>query len=223
MKEKKAVKERHPGVEVVDVRLVTGDGKLKGFADVRFTVAGAEDLDGELVVKGFSILEGKQGAFVAMPRKASKDGRWFDVIEPNEVLRVAIEEGVMESYRKELGATAMDQNTREELAFHELRRLGYKVLLRNYECSLGEVHIIAKKEGRLVFLMVDPDEEQAKAVKRVAKYYVKRYGLDGEVWMAFETVNVVPDGSGGGAVITVTKVSSESVAIGKDSKRKGGA
>ena len=78
----------------------------------------------------------------------------------------------------------------EELAFHELRRRGYKVLLRNYECALGEIDLIAKHNGFLVFIEVktrssdemgSPAEaltpDKRRQIVRVAQYYLKRYGI----------------------------------------------
>ena len=78
----------------------------------------------------------------------------------------------------------------EELAFHELKRRGYKVLLRNYECALGEIDLIAKEKGFLVFVEVktrssdqmgSPAEaitpDKRRQIVRVAKYYLKRYGV----------------------------------------------
>ena len=78
----------------------------------------------------------------------------------------------------------------EELAFHELRRRGYKVLLRNYECVLGEIDLIAKHQGFLVFVEVrtrsseekgTPAEsvthEKRRQILKVAKYYLNRYGI----------------------------------------------
>ena len=90
----------------------------------------------------------------------------------------------------------------EELAFHELRRRGYKVLLRNYECSLGEIDLIAKHEGFLVFVEVktrssadmgSPAEgvtpEKRRQIVRVAQYYLKRYGIQ-DVPCRFDVVAV---------------------------------
>ena len=78
----------------------------------------------------------------------------------------------------------------EELAYHELRRRGYKVLLRNYECVLGEIDLIAKHQGFLVFVEVrtrsteemgTPAEsvtpEKRRKIVKVAKYYLNRYGI----------------------------------------------
>ena len=80
-------------VEVMDVRKITGDGKLKATADVK--------LGGSLLVKGFCVFQGKNGIFVSMPRKVSKDGRWLDMLEPDEGLRTEIEDKVLESYDRE--------------------------------------------------------------------------------------------------------------------------
>ncbi len=80
-------------VEVVDIRKISGDGKLKAFADVKVADC--------LVVKGFCVMEGKSGVFVSMPRKASKDGRWFDILEPEDSLKREIEDKVLESYDRE--------------------------------------------------------------------------------------------------------------------------
>ena len=80
-------------IEVVDIRKILGDGKLKAFADVK--------VGDSLVIKGFCVMEGKNGIFVSMPRKASKDGRWFDVVEPDESMKRLLEDKVMESYDRE--------------------------------------------------------------------------------------------------------------------------
>lgn len=82
-------------VEVVDIRKFPGSGNLKALADVRF---------GEnLIVKGFSVMQGKRGVFVSMPRKVTKDGKWFDMLTPtNEVFKGQIEEKVLEAYDREV-------------------------------------------------------------------------------------------------------------------------
>ena len=80
-------------IEVVDIRKITGDGKLKAFADVRVGDC--------LVIRGFCVMEGKNGIFVSMPRKASKDGRWFDIIDADESVKRELENKVLESYDRE--------------------------------------------------------------------------------------------------------------------------
>ncbi len=91
----------------------------------------------------------------------------------------------------------------EELAFQALRRRGYKILLRNYECLLGEIDLIAKDKGFLVFIEVKtrssydkgfPAEsvtpQKRKQIVRVAQYYLKRYGIR-DVFCRFDVVAVL--------------------------------
>ena len=90
----------------------------------------------------------------------------------------------------------------EELAYHDLKRRGYKVLLRNYESPLGEIDMIAKEKGSLVFVEVktrsndamgDPAEAvtafKRHQIVKSAQYYVKRYGIR-EVPCRFDVVCV---------------------------------
>ncbi len=80
-------------VEVADIRKITMDGNLLAIADVK--------VGGSLLIKGVSVVKGKKGVFVSMPRKASKDGRWFNVLEPEDTLRDLISDKVLESYNLE--------------------------------------------------------------------------------------------------------------------------
>ena len=81
-------------MEVVDMRKLNGDGNLKAFADVK--------VGGSLIIRGFSVVQGKKGVFASMPRKAGKDGRWFDTLEPvNEDIRKELQEKVLEAYEED--------------------------------------------------------------------------------------------------------------------------
>ncbi len=42
----------------------------------------------------------------------------------------------------------------EDLALKKIKKLGYKCIERNYKCPLGEIDIIAKQNGCLVFLEI---------------------------------------------------------------------
>ena len=42
----------------------------------------------------------------------------------------------------------------EDLAFKKIKRLGYKKIIRNYRCPLGEVDLIAKDGDTLVFIEI---------------------------------------------------------------------
>jgi putative endonuclease len=50
--------------------------------------------------------------------------------------------------RLELGAFG------EELAYRKIKHLGYRSILRNYRCPLGEVDLIAKDGDTLVFIEI---------------------------------------------------------------------
>jgi putative endonuclease len=42
----------------------------------------------------------------------------------------------------------------EDLALKKIKKLGYKLIIRNYRCPLGEIDIIAKDGDCLVFLEI---------------------------------------------------------------------
>lgn len=109
----------------------------------------------------------------------------------------------MENARQTLGALG------EELACQFLGMQGYKVLLRNYECALGEIDVIAKEDGALVFIEVktrSSDElglpaeaitpHKRRQMVKSAAYYLKRYGIH-DVPCRFDVVAVMmpPGGS----------------------------
>ena len=90
----------------------------------------------------------------------------------------------------------------EELAFHYLKKKGYKVLLRNYESPLGEIDLIAKEKGVLVFIEIKTRSSDAMGspaesvthlkrhqIVKTAQYYVKRYGIH-HVPCRFDVVSV---------------------------------
>jgi putative endonuclease len=76
----------------------------------------------------------------------------------------------------------------ENMAARYLRNQGYKIILRNFRCELGEIDIIARQGKTLIFVEVktraydDPTpEEQVNVVKQqqvisAAKFYLSRYG-----------------------------------------------
>ncbi len=81
-------------VEVTDIRKMVGDSNLKAFADVK--------LGGRLLVKGFSVVQGKSGVFVSMPRKQGRDGRWFDVLVAiDDSFKQELHDRVLEAYDRE--------------------------------------------------------------------------------------------------------------------------
>lgn len=91
----------------------------------------------------------------------------------------------------------------EELARRYLEGLGYKILLKNYECALGEIDLIAKESGDLVFIEVkargslamgSPAEHvtyhKRRQIAKTAKFYVTRYGIR-DAACRFDVVSVL--------------------------------
>ena len=94
----------------------------------------------------------------------------------------------------------------ENLAARYLREQGYKILIRNFRCPLGEIDIVARDGRTLVFVEVktrtqdDPlPEDQVNSAKqhqitKSGKYYLTRYGVP-QPPSRFDVVAVVwPDG-----------------------------
>ncbi len=78
-------------VEIVDLRKLNGEGNLKAFADVK--------VGGNLIIRGFTVVQGKNGIFVSVPRKAGKDGKWYDQLEfTDEQVKREFQEKVLEAY-----------------------------------------------------------------------------------------------------------------------------
>jgi len=77
----------------------------------------------------------------------------------------------------------------ENVAAKFLRNLGYKILLRNFRCTVGEIDIIARDGKTIVFVEVktrvddEPTpEEQVNSPKqhqitKAARFYLGRYGV----------------------------------------------
>jgi len=68
-----------------------GSGALKAFCDV--TVLDSLD------IRGFRVVEGKEGLFVSMPQEAGKDGKWYNTVNPlKREVKDEIEKLVLEAY-----------------------------------------------------------------------------------------------------------------------------
>ena len=68
-----------------------GTSAVKAFCDV--TVLDSLD------IKGFKVVEGKEGLFVGMPSEAGKDGKWYNTVNPlKREIKDEIEKLVLEAY-----------------------------------------------------------------------------------------------------------------------------
>ena len=106
----------------------------------------------------------------------------------------------MKDPRRQLGDAG------EDLAARALKKQGYKILERNYVTPLGEIDLIARHRGELVFIEVktrrsnqfaDPKDAVTPAkqarLQRLADYYLQRKRL-GEVEMRFDVVGIIMAG-----------------------------
>jgi stage V sporulation protein G len=67
------------------------NGKLKGWASVTF--------DDAFVVHNMKIIQGKEGRFVAMPNRKTKEGTYKDIAHPiNNETRQEIEDAILKEF-----------------------------------------------------------------------------------------------------------------------------
>jgi putative endonuclease len=97
----------------------------------------------------------------------------------------------------------------EAIAARALRRAGYRILAERYACPLGEVDLVARDGGTLVFVEVKtrssadrypPGEavhlRKQRQIARVAEHYLAAIGA-GAVPCRFDVVAItVPEGGG---------------------------
>jgi len=95
----------------------------------------------------------------------------------------------------------------ENVAGRFLQKAGYKIITRNFRCEVGEIDIIARHKGVLVFVEVKtraydnptPEEQvnQAKQhrITKAARIYLSRYGTP-QPPARFDVIAIVwPQGS----------------------------
>ena len=83
-------------MEITDIRIrrVGADGKLKAYVTVTF--------DDCFVVHNIKVIEGKNGAFIAMPSRKTKTGEYKDVAHPiNSDFRSRLQSDILSAYEKE--------------------------------------------------------------------------------------------------------------------------
>ncbi|MCK5672927.1 MAG: septation regulator SpoVG [Spirochaetales bacterium] len=83
-------------MKITDIRIrrVGADGKLKAYVTVTF--------DDCFVVHNIKVIEGKNGAFIAMPSRKTKTGEYKDVAHPiNSDFRSKLQSEILIAYEKE--------------------------------------------------------------------------------------------------------------------------
>jgi putative endonuclease len=95
----------------------------------------------------------------------------------------------------------------ERVAARHLKRLGYRILKKNYTCAVGEIDIIAADGDQVVFVEVktrrsdeaaDPENSVNRAkqrkIIRTAKVFLSQYGAQ-NIASRFDVISVLlPDG-----------------------------
>ena len=83
--------------EIAGLRKLEGEGKTKAFCDL--------SICGALLVRGFTVVEGKNGPFVGMPKRQGKDGKWYETVTPlSDEAKGHLSAVVLEAYRDSNGA-----------------------------------------------------------------------------------------------------------------------
>ena len=78
-------------IEVVRLYRVDNISSVKAFADVIF--------NGQLLVKGIRVVEGRNGLFAGMPKSQGKDDKWYDTVKIlDDELRQELQDTLLEAY-----------------------------------------------------------------------------------------------------------------------------
>ena len=107
----------------------------------------------------------------------------------------------MSSNRQNLGRRG------EDIAATHLKRHGYKIICRNFRTRFGEIDIIAKDRGTIVFIEVKSRTgigygspasavtlKKQQQISRVALLYISEHNL-GDAVARFDVVSVLFDGA----------------------------
>lgn len=78
-------------IEVARLYRVDNISSVKAFADVIF--------NGQLLIKGVRVVEGKNGLFAGMPKSQGKDGKWYDTVRIlDDELKQELQDTLLEAY-----------------------------------------------------------------------------------------------------------------------------
>ncbi len=90
-------------MDITDIRIrkVGTEGKLKAYVTVTF--------DDCFVVHNVKIIEGKNGAFIAMPSRKTKKGEYKDVAHPiNSDFRGMLQEKILDEYERQVESGSVE-------------------------------------------------------------------------------------------------------------------
>lgn len=80
--------------KVAKIYKFNGEGAMKAMCDV--------SIADEFLVKGFRVVEGKNGLFVGVPSEQGKDGKWYNSVFPlTAEAREALNKVVLSAYESQ--------------------------------------------------------------------------------------------------------------------------
>ncbi len=103
------MRNKEGSMEITDIRIrrVAADGKLKAYVTVTF--------DNCFVVHNVKVIEGKNGAFIAMPSRKTKTGEYKDVAHPiNSDFRGKLQDEILKAYQVEAAAGQDELETEQD-------------------------------------------------------------------------------------------------------------
>lgn len=78
-------------IELIRLHRLDSGGSIKALADIQ--------INEEFVIKGFKIVEGREGLFVGMPAEVGRNGRWIDTFVPlTDEIKAKIEKIIIQAY-----------------------------------------------------------------------------------------------------------------------------
>lgn len=92
----------------------------------------------------------------------------------------------------------------EQLAVRHLRRLGYSIICRNYRSPLGEIDIVARHRGVLVFVEVKSRSTEAFGSPKLAVTPAKQRKLSQVAWHYLQQHNLT-EASARFDVVTISR------------------
>ena len=82
-------------IKVARLHKLDGTGSVKAFCSV--------SVNDEILIKGYKIVDGKEGLFVSCPAECGKDGKWYEIAMPlTTEMRDHIESVILTAFEETL-------------------------------------------------------------------------------------------------------------------------
>jgi stage V sporulation protein G len=101
-------------MEITDIRIrkLGADSKLKAYVTITF--------DDCFVVHNVKIIDGTNGAFIAMPSRKTRSGEYKDVAHPiNSDFRGALQEKILTEYERLIESGDVEMHSGDEIDSHD--------------------------------------------------------------------------------------------------------